>query len=142
MRLSFMPAAAYDGPHLADRVHGGHVGSTACLWLVPNGAEELRARVRSNPLDGHLVRMFASNRIGASQQPLTQRYLVAIASVVAAMIVVWLVGKPWHAPLTLALFLVAVIISGWFGGTKPSALAIALSVVALDYFLFPTPGSA
>ena len=86
--------------------------------------------------------MFTSNRLPAGQRPVIPGYIVAIASVVAAMAVLWLVGKQWRAPPAIALFLVPVVITGWFGGTKPTVLAIALCVVALDYFFFPTTGSA
>jgi K+-sensing histidine kinase KdpD len=78
--------------------------------------------------------MLKINSLQTSKRPVILGYLVAIASVVAAMIGLWLMEKEWHAPAHLALFVVAVIISAWFGGTKPALFAIALSVVAFDYF--------
>jgi PAS domain S-box-containing protein len=85
--------------------------------------------------------MLKINSLQTSRRPVILGYLVAIASVVAAMIGLWLMEKEWHAPAHLALFLVAVIISAWFGGTKPALFAIALSVVAFDYFLLRPAGS-
>ena len=85
--------------------------------------------------------MLKINSLQTSRRPVILGYLVAIASVVAAMIGLWLMEKEWHAPAHLALFLVAVIISDWFGGTKPALFAIALSVVAFDYFLLRPAGS-
>ena len=67
------------------------------LSLVPKGADELRFLFAATRLDGHLVRMFTSNRLGVGQRPVILGYLVAIASVVAAMAVLWLVGKAWQA---------------------------------------------
>ena len=85
--------------------------------------------------------MLKINSLQTSRRPVILGYLVAIGSVVAAMIGLWLMEKEWHAPAHLALFLVAVIISAWFGGTKPALFAIALSVVAFDYFLLRPAGS-
>jgi PAS domain S-box-containing protein len=85
--------------------------------------------------------MLKINSLQTSRRPVILGYLVAIASVVAAMIGLWLMEKEWHAPAQVALFLVAVIISAWFGGTKPGLFAIALSVVAFDYFLLRPVGS-
>jgi len=82
--------------------------------------------------------MLKINSLQTSRRPVILGYLVAIASVVAAMIGLWLMEREWHAPAHLALFLVAVIISAWFGGTKPTLFAIALSVVA--FLLFPAFG--
>jgi PAS domain S-box-containing protein len=78
--------------------------------------------------------MLQINSLETSRRPAIWGNLVAIASVFAAMIGVWLMEKEWHTPAYVALFLVAVIISAWFGGTKPALFAIALSVVAFDYF--------
>jgi len=85
--------------------------------------------------------MLKINSLQTSRRPVILGYLVAIASVVAAMIGLWLMEREWHAPAHLALFLVAVIISAWFGGTKPTLFAIALSVVAFDYFFLRSAGS-
>ena len=86
--------------------------------------------------------MLKINSFQTSRRPVILGYLVAIASVVAAMIGLWLMEKEWHAPAHLALFLGAVIISAWFGGTKPTLFAIALSVVAFDYFFSAFGGFA
>ena len=79
--------------------------------------------------------MLKINSLQTSRRPVILGYRVAIASVVAAMVGLWLMEKEWHAPTHLALFPVAVIISAWFGATKPALFAIALSVVPFDYFL-------
>jgi PAS domain S-box-containing protein len=85
--------------------------------------------------------MLKINSLQTSRRPVILGYLVAIASVFAAMIGLWLMAKEWHAPAHVALFLVAVIVSAWFGGTKPALFAIALSVVAFDYFFLRPAGS-
>ena len=85
--------------------------------------------------------MLKLNSFQTSRRPVTWGYLVAIASVVAAMIGLWLMEKEWHAPAYVALFLVAVIISAWLGGAKPALLAIALSVLAFDYLFLRPVGS-
>jgi PAS domain S-box-containing protein len=85
--------------------------------------------------------MLKINSLQTSRRPVILGYLVAIASVVAAMIGLWLMEKEWHAPAYASLFLVAVIISAWFGGTRPALFAIALSVLAFDYFFLHPVGS-
>jgi PAS domain S-box-containing protein len=85
--------------------------------------------------------MLKIDSLQTSRRPVIWGYLVAIASVSAAMIGLWLMEKEWHAPAHVALYLVAVIISAWFGGTKPALFAIALSVVAFDYFFLRPVGS-
>src|SRR6476620_694012 len=140
--LGSMLAAGYHRLHQALACKGRHVGPTACYRRYRTERTNWRYLFAANRLDGNLVRMFTSNRHGAVQRPVILGYLVAIASVVAAMAVLWLVGKAWHARPAVALFLVAVIISGWFGGAKPAVLAVTLSVVAFDYFSFPTTASA
>ena len=85
--------------------------------------------------------MFKRNFVALPERPVILGYLVAIASVVAAMTGLWLVGKEWSAPAHLALFLAAVIVSAWFGGTKSGLFAIALSVLAFDYFFLRPAGS-
>ena len=85
--------------------------------------------------------MFKRNFVALPERPVIVGYLVAIASVVSAMTALWLMGKEWSAPAHLALFVVAVIISAWFGGTKSGLFAIALSILAFDYFLLRPAGS-
>jgi len=69
--------------------------------------------------------------------PVIWAYGIAVLSVAAAMIALrW---PPLHlqqAPASL--FLCAILLSAWFGGTKPGLLATALSALAYYYFLPPT----
>jgi K+-sensing histidine kinase KdpD len=64
-------------------------------------------------------------------------YGVAVLSVAAALIIarlldIHLVAAP------VSLFLCAIMFSAWFGGVKPGLLAVALSLLAFDYY-FVTP---
>src|SRR5882672_8328958 len=64
-------------------------------------------------------------------------YGVAIVCVVAALIAVWMMDTVWQSAAPSSLFLCAVVFSAWFGGIRPGLLAVALSVLAFDYFLLP-----
>ena len=64
------------------------------------------------------------------------RYGLAVCCVVAALLVAELLHylvdvPPWYE------FLAAVLISTWVGGLGPGALAVLLSIVAVDYFFVP-----
>jgi len=63
-----------------------------------------------------------------------RRYAIPAAAVPATVLVTLLL--PLHvnpAPL----FVVAVLLSAWYGGLGPSLLASGLSVLAIDYFFYP-----
>jgi C4-dicarboxylate-specific signal transduction histidine kinase len=65
------------------------------------------------------------------------RYGVAVLSVIAALIIsrlldIYLVTAP------VSLFLCAIMFSAWFGGVRSGLLAVALSLLAFDYY-FVTP---
>jgi C4-dicarboxylate-specific signal transduction histidine kinase len=57
---------------------------------------------------------------------------VTVALVIARWLDVHLVAAP------VSLFLCGIMFSGWFGGLRPGLLAVALSLVAFDYY-FVTP---
>ncbi|TMA54684.1 MAG: DUF4118 domain-containing protein, partial [Deltaproteobacteria bacterium] len=64
-----------------------------------------------------------------------RRYAIPAAAVLAVALVSLLL-LPLHvnpAPL----FVVAVLVSAWYGGLGPSLLAVVLSVLAIDYFFYP-----
>jgi PAS domain S-box-containing protein len=69
--------------------------------------------------------------------PASLRYGVAVVSVVAALITVWLMETVWQSAAHVSLFLCAVMLSAWFGGVGPGLLAVALSVLTFDYFFLP-----
>ncbi len=67
------------------------------------------------------------------------RWGVAIVSVASAVILAQVLEHYWQSTPFVSLFLCAIMFSAWFGGFKPGLLAIALSVLAFDYyFLLPT----
>jgi PAS domain S-box-containing protein len=71
------------------------------------------------------------------KSPVIWAYGIAVVSVAAAMIA--LQWPPLHlqqAPASL--FLCAILLSAWFGGTRPGLLATALSALAYYYVLPPT----
>ena len=57
---------------------------------------------------------------------------VAVALILARLLEIYLVTAP------VSLFLCAIITSGWFGGVRGALLAVALSVLAFNYY-FVTP---
>ena len=69
-------------------------------------------------------------------------YGVAVVSVTAAMISLTLMRSHWQASAPVSLFLLAVILSTWLGGTRPGLLATALSILGFDYLLLHLGGPA
>ena len=65
------------------------------------------------------------------------RWVVAIVSVAAAVILAQVLERYWESTPFVSLFLCAIMFSAWFGGFKPGLLAIALSVLAFDYYFLP-----
>jgi PAS domain S-box-containing protein len=70
-----------------------------------------------------------------SEPPAVLRYGAAIAAVAAAVAVGTLL-QPALAPV-VSLLLCGVLFAAWFGGLGPGLLAIALGVLAFDYFFLP-----
>lgn len=62
-------------------------------------------------------------------------YGVAVLLVVSAVISLLLMEARWQASAPVSMFLLAVIISSWLGGTKPGLLATVLSILGFDFFL-------
>ena len=71
------------------------------------------------------------------RRPWFVSYGIALLAVAAGILSTSLLGT--GAPV--ATFVLAVIFSAWFGGTRPGALAAALSVLALGYLLASNPAS-
>jgi len=71
------------------------------------------------------------------KSPAILAYGVAVVTVVAALIAVWVMETVWQSAAHSSLFLCAVMFSAWFGGVGPGLLAVALSVLAFDYFFLP-----
>jgi PAS domain S-box-containing protein len=64
-------------------------------------------------------------------------YAIVILAVAAAVVVDLMLVNVLKTSPTLFLFLCAVIFAAWFGGIGPGLVAIALSVLAFDYFFLP-----
>lgn len=62
-------------------------------------------------------------------------YGVAVLLVGCAVIGLLLMESRWQASFPVSMFLLAVIISAWIGGTKAGLLAAVLSILGFDYFL-------
>src|SRR5271166_4814437 len=80
--------------------------------------------------------MPGSHRLKWLRPAAIRNYGIAVLSAAAAAIV--LQWPPLHlqqAPASL--FLCAILLSSWLGGTRPGLLATALSVLAYYYFLLP-----
>src|SRR5258708_5994042 len=86
--------------------------------------------------------MSISNSLQWPQPPLIVRYVIAVLSVMAAVIILrWPALHLQSAPVSL--FLCAVILSSLLGGIGPGLLATVLSAVAFYYyFLSPVPSFA
>ena len=65
------------------------------------------------------------------------RWLLPVATVAAAVVLGRLVDDYWRSTPYTSLFICAVLISAWVGGLGPGLLAVALSVLAFDYFFLP-----
>src|SRR5437867_11219708 len=68
-------------------------------------------------------------------RPVSLRYLVAVLSVIAALMFT-LSARSLFAATAYSLFLAAVMLTSWYGGLTPGLLAILFSLLALDrYFM-------
>ncbi|MGH8094487.1 MAG: PAS domain S-box protein [Chthoniobacterales bacterium] len=72
-----------------------------------------------------------------SDRHVSLRYGVALLSIIAAVGALWFMERDLAAAAHVSLFLIAVLISTWFGGAKPGILAIVLSGLAFAYFFLP-----
>src|SRR5437867_9336381 len=79
----------------------------------------------------------AAKPLRRSNPPAAWRYSVAIASVASAIALASALERQWQSTPFVSLFLCAIILSAWFGGFRPGLLAVALSVLAFDYFFLP-----
>jgi PAS domain S-box-containing protein len=105
-------------------------------WKVIQSPELIEAKAEIERLNEALQRV-----IDRTPKPrVILSYVVAILSVIAALIIaLWMrteLGQSF-TPI-VALFLCAVMFSAWFGGVGPGLLAVALSLLAFDYY-FVTP---
>jgi C4-dicarboxylate-specific signal transduction histidine kinase len=62
---------------------------------------------------------------------------VTVVSVASAVILAWLMWRYWHTEAFASLFFCAIMLSAWFGGFRQGLLAVAVSVLAFDYYLLP-----
>lgn len=102
-------------------------------WEIIQSPEPIQARAEIKRLNNELNRV--SDR--KPEPPAILRYGVAILAVTAALIInqllnVNLVGAP------AMLFLCSLMFSAWYGGVKPSLVAMPFAVLAFAYF-FVTP---
>ena len=72
-----------------------------------------------------------------SNPPAVWRYAVALVSVTSAALLAMVLENYWQSTPFVSLFLCAIMVSAWFGGFGPGLLAIALSVLAFDYYFLP-----
>ncbi|MFL5311587.1 MAG: PAS domain S-box protein [Myxococcales bacterium] len=78
------------------------------------------------------------NRLGAAHRAAssTLRYGLAIASVALALLATLALNRPGIRGTP---FIPAIMVSAWYGGVGPGLLAVAVSVVAMDYFIVDPP---
>jgi PAS domain S-box-containing protein len=101
-------------------------------WKVIAAPELLQAKAEIKRLNEELHRF-----VDRTPKPnVTLSYGVAVLSVTAALVVtLWMrteLGQP-STPI-VAMFLCAIMFSAWFSGIKSGLLAVALSLLALDYY--------
>lgn len=72
-----------------------------------------------------------------SSPPAGLRCAFTLASVASAVILAMVVDHYWQSTPYVSLFLCAILCSAWFGGFRQALLAIALSVLAFDYYFLP-----
>lgn len=65
------------------------------------------------------------------------RYGISVVSVLAALFILLWMQTTLYSIAHVSVFICAVMLSAWFGGTGPGLLAIALSDVAFNYFFLP-----
>jgi len=70
-------------------------------------------------------------------QPTILRYGLALLSVVMALESALFIAEHNLEGVELPLFLFAIALTAWYGGTGPAILALVLSSLAFDYFTAP-----
>jgi PAS domain S-box-containing protein len=101
-------------------------------WKVIAAPELLQAKAEIKRLNEELHRF-----VDRTPKPnVTLSYGVAVLSVTAALVVtLWMRTELGQSSTPIvAMFLCAVMFSAWFSGIKPGLLAVALSLLALDYY--------
>jgi len=84
-----------------------------------------------------VIRMAKSNPLWWPKSPVLLNYGIAVLSVTAALTIARWIESVLQSGPQVSLFLCAVMLSAWFGGVRPGLLAIALSVLAFDYYFVP-----
>lgn len=104
-------------------------------WEVLQTSELIKAKAEIKRLNEELRRVIERT----PKPPVILRCGVAVLSVTAALIITLWMRMEFGQPSTpiVALFLCAVMFSVWFGGVGPGLLAIALSLLAIDYYFVP-----
>ncbi len=75
----------------------------------------------------------------AANASAVSRHAMAVVAVGLSSLVAQGLRHYWHVSPPFALFLFAIMYSGWFGGFKPALLAISLSVAVYDYYFLGPP---
>ncbi len=107
-------------------------------WEVVESPEPIQARAEIKRLNEELQRV----PDGMPERPAIVRYGVAVLSVIAAVVILWLMDTNLQAAAHISLFLCAVIFSTCFGGIRPGLLSILLSILAFAYVLPPSDSLA
>jgi len=131
------PLGTISGDQIFNTVHTHQfaIARRQGQWEVIETPELMQARAEIKRLNEELQKV--TKRTPKSSVIL--RYGLAVLSVAAALIItLWMrmeIGQP-STPI-VGLFLCAVMFSAWFGGVRPGLLAIALSLLAFDYYFVP-----
>lgn len=108
-------------------------------WKVIETPELTQAKAEIKRLSEQLHRVTKPT----ATSPVILRYGVAVMAVAIALILtLWMrleIGQP-STPI-VGLFLCAVMFSAWFGGIRPGLLAVALSILAFNYYFVSPPYS-
>jgi PAS domain S-box-containing protein len=102
-------------------------------WEVIETPEPIQAKAEIKRLDKELQRVLDRR----SEPPAIVRYGFAVLSIIAAVIILWLMDTDLQAAAYVSVCLCGVILSSWFGGIRPGLLAIVLSIVIFAYILPP-----
>ncbi len=81
--------------------------------------------------------MSKSNPLWWPKPPVIMNYGIAVLSVTAALIIARRMEIVLQSAAHVSLFVCAVMFSAWLGGVRPGLLAIALSLLAFDYYFLP-----
>ena len=81
--------------------------------------------------------MLKFNPLLWSKPPVILSHGIAVLSVIATVIILLWMQTVFQSAPHSSLFLCAVMFSAWFGGVRPGLVAIALSVLAFDYYFLP-----